>query len=296
MNYIPSKVFSMKSSAAHDERWLQDEITKDPTILGLGELEVLHYERRQINGGRLDLLLHDGSAKVRYTVELQLGATDETHIIRTIEYWDNERSRNPHIDHIAVIVAEDITTRFLNVIQLFNKSIPLIAIQVNALEVGESTTLSFVKVLDIASTMGWEEDGTSSIEVSDRGTWLKKSSPESMALADKVLHLIHETTQNTRLEMKYNKYYIGLAENGIPDNFISMKPQRRAVRVEFRIPRDAELTARIEENLDFISYDLTWRLYQVRITASDFDQNRELIAELMTLAAKQSKSTKALDD
>lgn len=290
MNYIPSKVFSMKTSPDHSERWLQNEITKDPSIIGLGDLEVLEYERRQINGGRLDLLLHDDSAKVRYTVELQLGATDETHIIRTIEYWDNERSRNPHIDHIAVIVAEDITTRFLNVIQLFNKSIPLIAIQVSALEVGDNITLNFVKVLDIASTIGWEEDGSANTPSSDRNTWLKRSSPDSMRLADDVLKLIHETTDDDRLEFKYNKPYIGLAHQGIPDNFVSLKPQRRAVRVEFKIPRDDELTQRIEENLDFISYDIGWQLYQVRLTDADLAQNREFLMELIGLAAKRSKS------
>lgn len=296
MNYIPSKVFSMKTSPEHSERWLQNEITKDPSIIGLGDLEVLEYERRQINGGRLDLLLHDESAKVRYTVELQLGATDETHIIRTIEYWDNERSRNPHIDHIAVIVAEDITTRFLNVIQLFNKSIPLIAIQVSALEVGDNITLNFVKVLDIASTIGWEEDGSATTPTSDRNTWLKKSSPESMALADNFLKLIHEIVGDERLELKYNKYYVGLAENGIPDNFVQLKPQRQAVRVEFRIPRDEELTSRIEENLDFISYDIGWGLYQVRLTKSDLNNNREFLTELIKLSAKRSKTSRYSED
>jgi hypothetical protein len=41
-------------------------------------------------------------------------------------------------DHCAVIVAEDITSRFLNVISLFNGTIPLIAIQMQALRIGEN--------------------------------------------------------------------------------------------------------------------------------------------------------------
>jgi len=52
---------------------------------------------------------------------------------RTIEYWDIEKARYPHFDHVAVIVAEDIASRFLNVISLFNKAIALIAIQMRAL-------------------------------------------------------------------------------------------------------------------------------------------------------------------
>src|SRR3989442_11609419 len=41
-----------------------------------------------------------------------------SHIIRTIEYWDNERRRYPAYEHIAVLVAEQVTARFLNVIGL----------------------------------------------------------------------------------------------------------------------------------------------------------------------------------
>jgi hypothetical protein len=52
-----------------------------------------------------------------YEVEIMLGSTDESHIIRTIEYWDIEKRRFPSKDHKAVIVAEDITNRFFNVIR-----------------------------------------------------------------------------------------------------------------------------------------------------------------------------------
>ena len=77
-----------------------------------------------------------------------LGSTDESHIIRTIEYWDVERKRYPQYDHYAVIVAEDITSRFLNVIGLFNGFIPLIALQMIALKFGDQITLAFTKVVD----------------------------------------------------------------------------------------------------------------------------------------------------
>ena len=41
------------------------------------------------------------------------------------------RKKYPQYEHIAVIIAEDITSRFLNVISLLNGNIPLIAIQLN---------------------------------------------------------------------------------------------------------------------------------------------------------------------
>jgi hypothetical protein len=78
---------------------------------------------------------------------LQLGATDESHIIGTIEYWDTERRRWPQYDHVAVMVAEEITARFFNVICLFNGFIPIIAIQMSAIELGDAVTLVFSTVL-----------------------------------------------------------------------------------------------------------------------------------------------------
>ena len=42
-----------------DERWVQNLIAKDPSILGLGDLELRQQERIQPRAGRLDLLLQD---------------------------------------------------------------------------------------------------------------------------------------------------------------------------------------------------------------------------------------------
>ena len=86
MELYKSKIISLKSSPTLTERWLQDEIVKDPLILGLGEVIVRSQERNQPKGGRLDLLLEDQDSAIRYEVELQLGVVDESHIIRTIEY------------------------------------------------------------------------------------------------------------------------------------------------------------------------------------------------------------------
>ena len=120
MEYVRFDKVSIKGHPALDEKWVQERIGEDPTILGLGDLILKDKERMQPHAGRLDLLLQDAESNHRYEVEVQLGATDESHIIRTIEYWDIERKRYPQYDHTAVIVAEDITSRFLNIITLFN--------------------------------------------------------------------------------------------------------------------------------------------------------------------------------
>ncbi len=94
-NYVKPKPIDLKNHPSLNERWVQDLIAKDPSILGLGDLKVVDKERAMLGGGRLDFLLADGDdegfGEERYEVEGSNGApTDPSHIIRTIEYWDLE--------------------------------------------------------------------------------------------------------------------------------------------------------------------------------------------------------------
>jgi hypothetical protein len=73
-------------SCGHVEFWLRDRIHDSPSILGLGDLQAVMKEKPQSQGGRLDLLLTDPTDNSMFEVELQLGETDPSHIIRTIEY------------------------------------------------------------------------------------------------------------------------------------------------------------------------------------------------------------------
>ncbi len=164
--YKPEKI-NLVNHPVIKESWIQEQIAIDPSILGIGDLIMKDKERMQPRAGRLDLLLQDAESKRRYEVEIQLGKTDEAHIIRTIEYWDIERKRYPQYDHCAVIIAEDITSRFLNVISLFNGSVPLIAIQMNALKFGDDIALIFTKVLD-EMPLGLVDDDEDVSEATDR--------------------------------------------------------------------------------------------------------------------------------
>src|SRR5215510_8764077 len=165
--YVKPEKISLLGHPELSEKWVQARMAEDPTLLGLGDLILKDKERIQPRAGRLDLLFQDADASRRYEVEIQLGSTDESHIIRTIEYWDVERKRYPQYDHYAVIVAEDITSRFLNVIGLFNGYIPLIALQMSALRIGDQITLTFTKVIDVLS-LGLDDEGEEIQAVTDR--------------------------------------------------------------------------------------------------------------------------------
>ena len=106
VNYLKAEKISLKNHPELNEKWVQDRIAEDPAILGLGVVILRDRERIQPGAGRLDLLLQntDVDAPKRYEVEIQLGKTDESHIIRTIEYWDIERKRYPQYEHCALLL------------------------------------------------------------------------------------------------------------------------------------------------------------------------------------------------
>jgi hypothetical protein len=151
LSFARPEVLSFKHHPKFSEKRLQERIGEDPSILGLGDIELAAVEKAIPRAGRLDLLLHNDQLNRRYAVELMLGATDPSHIIRCIEYWDVERRRYPAYDHVAVLVAEDITSRFINVMSLLAGSIPLIALRLCALKVDDKVVLHFITVLDQTS-------------------------------------------------------------------------------------------------------------------------------------------------
>lgn len=167
-------------------------------------------------------------------MEIQLGKTDETHIIRTIEYWDVERKRYPQYEHCAVIVAEDITSRFLNVITLFNGHIPLIALKVTAYEYEGKYFVTFNKILDEVQ-FGFADEDEEVRETTDRNYWIERGTNKTVSIADDTLKLIQEVNPN--YEFKYNKFYIGLTKKGVVDNFVSFKPQKKITRMQIRLEK-----------------------------------------------------------
>lgn len=274
---------SMKRSDQLSERWVQDQISDDPTILGLGDLVLRDRERRQSNSGRLDLLLQDPESLKRYEVEIQLGATDESHIIRTVEYWDLERRRYPQYEHAAVIVAEDITARFLNVIQLFNGAIPLIALKMTAYRIDDDHALTFVKVLDelVYGLVGEDEPLA---EPTDRSFWeTKRGTKRTLNQTDDLLRLVNDV--EPRATLKYNKHYIGLEVQGAPFNFVTFMPRKAHVIMSLKLPQETETDELLEgAGFETLNYDSQWRQYRVRIGANPDDSQSEVLRQLVQRA------------
>jgi hypothetical protein len=279
MKYIKPKLFSIQHHAELNEQWLQDQIAADPSILGLGEVVVKDRERRQPRAGRLDLLLQDSEMR-RYEVELQLGKTDESHIIRTIEYWDIERRRFPQYDHCAVIVAEDVTSRFLNIISLFNGHIPIIAIQVKAFEINDGVGLIFTKIIDELS-LGLAAEDEEEKDVADRHFWeTKQGTKSTVAMADEMHKLCAGFSPD--LALKYNRHYIGHAQNGRTNNFVIYKPKKKHLTVEIRLNYSVEIQSEIESTgIDVLEYSQRNRRFRLRLSKATIRTHSDFLTSLM---------------
>jgi len=281
MQYQEAKFISLKNHPQFNEAWLQARLTENPSLLGLGDIEFRASERKLSSGGRLDLLFLDSESRTRYEVEVQLGATDASHIIRTIEYWDLERSKYPNWEHVAVLVAEEVTSRFLNVISIFNKSIPLILIQIKAVQLGDVVSLVPTTVLNLNYVADEDEDGVD--ETTDRNYWISKGSKETIDIVDHLFEIVNEVVSNSA--PKYNKHYIGTTCSGVVDNFVIFRAKKEKTLFEVRLPRSEEIDKIIDDaGLDALAYDVKWKRYRIRLNQNDIVESRSVIKNLLSLA------------
>jgi hypothetical protein len=286
MNYKRHERLTLKGHPQLTERWVQDRIAEDPTIIGLGEVELVARERQQERAGRLDLLLTDADDTARYELELMLGPTDESHIIRCIEYWDIERRRYPGYEHCAVIVAEDITSRFLNVLSLLSGTVPLVAIQLNALQVDGHVLLHFAKVLDQRAL---RRDDTVEAEraPSDRSYWLERSSQGVVEAADAILDIINRKSPQ-RYQLNYNRHYIGLSDGLRSRNFIHFRPRRKHLQVVLQPGWSADMVERLDEA--GLATDQNHGRLVYNLTPSDLKKHVDLVTAIThEMVARQAE-------
>jgi hypothetical protein len=265
-----------------NEKWIQDYIVSEPSVLGLGNLVVRATEIIQPNAGRLDILLQDSENDLIYEVEVQLGKTNESHIIRTIEYWDIERKRYPQYNHYAVIIAEELTSRFFNIVQLFNGFVPLIAIQMKAYKVNGKIGITFTKILDKIDAIVEPPDPPS-----NKDEWVKRSSIESVEMTSSVCDIVNEIESG--FSLIYQKSLIILSKNGTPHTrFVRMFPHKSFLRIVCLSDRNEDIDTIIDKNeFDTLEYNDRRGRYILKITTKEFSNKKETIKLLLEKVYEQ---------
>jgi hypothetical protein len=276
---------NLQSHPGFSEAWLEDLIVEDPAMLGLGDVAVVDRQRRQPKAGRLDLLLEDAGSDRRFEVELMLGKTDESHVIRVIEYWDAERRRYPGYDHVAVLVAEDITSRFLNVLTLFAGTIPLVALQLTALQVGDQMVLHFVRVID-QTQLRLDDTSAAELAVTDRAFWENRATSRTVAMADKLLPWINDAARDD-YQLNYNKHYIGLSNGVRSTNFIILRPRKSHMVIGILLEDPEAWAARADEA--GLSADAKKGRTRLNLNPADISKHESMIKDMIAAAAQRAE-------
>ena len=152
-----------------------------------------------------------------------------------------------------------------------------------AIKVGESMTLVFTKVLDEFTRGLVDEDEDAEAAPTDRAYWEQRASKATVALADKMLDVLREF--DSSLNLKYNKFYIGLERDGRPYNFVHFIPRKNQLNVVFKLPQSEKLDSKIDAaDLDTLEYNERWGQYRLRLTKDDVNDMSEVLKELSQLA------------
>src|SRR5579862_8653879 len=142
-----------------------------------------------------------------------------------------------------------------------------------AFKIGNQMTLLCTTVVDELKR-GLVDDDEEVREVTDRAFWENQASKETVALADQLLGLIH--TFDPEYELKYNKFYIGLAKNGQANNFAWFRAKKSYLRLESYCPKSKEITDKLEQSgLNLMDYGVRDQAYRVRLQAGDIEKHSE---------------------
>jgi len=276
---IGKKIFIR--NAGKDEAWLQDIIYSEPVRLGLGNLVPVKKEKTQIKGGRLDILLKDPEDNTMYEIEVMLGETDPSHIIRAIEYWDNEKRKYPQRQHFAVLIAEAFNRRYFNVIQLLSLNVPMIAIQADLLEVGSEKVLAFTKVLDVYVEPEDEDDASQVNE----NTWREKA-PWTLETAKKHMEYLKE--KEKKIELKFTQSYISIVING-KNNYQYDKRTKPNSVIWFNVREEekADAIEKLLEEKDIVFNYNKYKDFSFTIDKNFVAKNPELIKRIHEIKEKE---------
>ena len=142
----------------------------------------------------------------------------------------------------------------------------------------------FTKVLDRLSLANEDEDETA--EITDRSYWEKRSTSQIMKIIDKLFQDVSDIT--TGYELKYNKFYVGIAKDGVAKNFISFRPKKQFFYFCIRLNEDEEITKQLEDKGFDASFVARNKQYEIRFDSyGKYERHREFIRSLVQMAKEQ---------
>lgn len=282
------KIIDVKKCKSINEAVIRDALAGNPDLLDLGtsKLRLVEKERNEGDFGRLDLLFADEDNKIMYETELQLGAIDESHIVRCLEYWDCEQTQSPGYQHVAILIAENVNSRFKNVLALLHKYFPLIVYELTAFEMpGDRFSFSVTKVFATVSKR--QSSASNDIEVdTNRQYWIEKfSNEENLQLLERIVSFLSGDFPG--YVPNYKAREIGLIRNGSVNNFVTFLPGQKYVSVRPRMSESEKAAALFEKFGVNPGYASSVPRYSFAVNHENFEELKPLIMELAHMAYEE---------
>ena len=114
----------------------------------------------------------------------------------------------------------------------------------------------------------------------DRKYWESKDIKSSLEKVDNMLEILKEIDNG--ITPKYNKYYIGLKQNGSVNNFTWFRPRKKKVIVACRIEKSDELDNLFEENS--ILSKFKHKRYFLHLTHKNIEEKKDIIKQVLQKA------------
>ena len=163
-------------------------------------------------------------------------------------------------------------------------SIPLVAIQLNALRVGDQIVLDFVKVLDQRAL---REDDTVEPEDGnvDRSAWEARVGSEIMKLCDRIAGIANEVAE-PKVELKYKKGRIRLCPHGSFFNVAALFPKKGFLPIRISVTDPDAWVKKLEDAGVEVNSPKPGRI-AVRIRPADMPAQEAVLRELIHEAVKE---------
>ncbi len=109
-------------------------------------------------------------------------------------------------------------------------------------------------------------------------------------MADELLRVVHEF--DPTLELKYNKFYIGMAREGqAQQNFVIFRPRKNILVVSIRLKQSVEVESKLEENgLGVFEYDKREGAYRIRLGLEDLKSWGDGLRQLIGMAYREQSA------
>jgi hypothetical protein len=148
--------------------------------------------------------------------------------------------------------------------------------------VNDCVTLVFTTVVDELAR-GLVDEDEDVQEIADRGYWEARATKATLAMLDGLYQIVREL--DPKLELKYNKFYVGLAKDGQPHNFVVFRPRKNALLLSLRLKQSAEIQAKLDgSGLELLEYDKREGGYRIRLASDDPIKQATVLRELIEMA------------